>query len=83
MKLKHLSLATITAAVLGSLAATASAEIITNWNRITVNATKVAPPSTGLLAAENPQVAPEPATLTVWAAGFGLFTLLVLRRQKR
>jgi hypothetical protein len=43
MKLKHYSLAAITAAALGSLAASASADVITDWNLITVNATKVAP----------------------------------------
>jgi hypothetical protein len=82
MKLKQLSLTAITAAVLGSRTSTASAEVITDWNRITVNSTKVAPAFTGLLAVENQQVAPEPATLTIGAAGFGLFALLVLRRPK-
>ncbi len=82
MKLKHLSLTAIIAAVLGSLAFTASAEVITDWNRIAVDATKVVPTLTGLMAVDNQPVAPEPATLTVWAAGFGLFALLVLRRPK-
>jgi hypothetical protein len=43
MKLKHYSLAAITAAALGSLVPSASADVITDWNLITVNATKVAP----------------------------------------
>jgi membrane-associated phospholipid phosphatase len=43
MKIKNYSLAAITAAALGSLASSASADVITDWNLITLNATKVAP----------------------------------------
>jgi len=43
MKTNHYSLAAIAAAALGSLAPSASADVITDWNLITVNATKVAP----------------------------------------
>ena len=43
MKIKNYPLAAIAAAALGSLATSASADVITDWNLITVNATKVAP----------------------------------------
>jgi membrane-associated phospholipid phosphatase len=43
MKIKHYSLAAIAVAALGSLATSASADVITDWNLTTVNATKVAP----------------------------------------
>jgi hypothetical protein len=42
MKLKQCSLAAIAAAALGSLAPSAPADVITDWNLITVNATKTA-----------------------------------------
>jgi len=43
MKLNHYSLAALAVAGLGALATQASADVITDWNLITVNATKVAP----------------------------------------
>ncbi|MFZ0828783.1 MAG: vanadium-dependent haloperoxidase [Verrucomicrobiia bacterium] len=43
MKIEHYSLAPLMAAALSSLAPSASADVITDWNLITVNATKVAP----------------------------------------
>jgi membrane-associated phospholipid phosphatase len=42
MKLKHFSLAAIAAVAIGSLAPYASADVITDWNLITLNATKTA-----------------------------------------
>jgi hypothetical protein len=42
-KIKHYSLAAFAVAALGSLATSASADVITDWNLITLNATKVAP----------------------------------------
>jgi hypothetical protein len=43
MKLNHNSLAAVAVAALAALVSTASADVITDWNLITVNATKVAP----------------------------------------
>ena len=43
MKIKHYSLAAFAVAALGTLATSASADVITDWNLITLNATKVAP----------------------------------------
>ena len=42
MKLKYHSLAAIAAVAAGALAPSASADVITDWNLITVNATKTA-----------------------------------------
>ena len=43
MKIRHYSLAAFAAAALGSLTTSASADVITDWNLTTINATKVAP----------------------------------------
>lgn len=82
MKLTHLTLAASLGIVLSALASSAS--VITDRNLLAVNPTNTATFFASQLAVANVPVEPVPGSgrLTAWAAGIGLFVLLISRAPK-
>jgi len=84
MKLKHLSLAAMTAGISGLLSFSASADAIRNWSLFAVDAAKAVPDLTSQLAVASLASAPPPGpgALAIWGASLGFFILVVSGRPK-
>ena len=84
MKLKHLSLALMLAAIPGPQAFSTSADVIRNWSLYTADAANAVHNLTSQM--EVPSLAsvtpPGPAALSIWGASLGFFVLVVSGRPK-